>query len=103
MFIFNFRKLKDKPSEEILPIYIKGAIVKSLTQVFGEIGGLTTVDLLKFDQNRLRGILRIPFDFYVKTRAALTLIAEFQGSPAIFQVNKASQLLLSLIDSYLEI
>lgn len=101
---FHFsRKLQSRPEDELLPVFVKGAIVKSLKTVFGEIGGETELDLLKFDEARQKGILRVPIDFVVKTRAALTLIAEFQGIPAIFQVNNASPKLLSLTDSFIEI
>lgn len=96
-------KLSEEPKDEISPVFVKGAVLQSLTRVFGEIGGFTTLDLLKFDQKRRRGIFRVPFDFFVKTRAAISLISEFQGLPAAFQVNKSSQLLLSLLDSFLEI
>jgi ribonuclease P protein subunit RPP14 len=87
----------------LLPVFVKGAIVKSLKTVFGEIGGETDLDLLTFDDSRQKGILRVPIDFVVKTRAALTLISEFQGIPAIFQVNKSSPQLASLADSYIEL
>jgi ribonuclease P protein subunit RPP14 len=77
--------------------------VKSLKTVFGEIGGETELDLLTFDDERQKGIVRTSIDFAVKTRAALTLISEFQGIPATFQVNNASQQLLSLTETFLEI
>lgn len=84
-------------------MFVKGAIVQSLKTVFGEIGGQTELDLLTFDEERQKGILRVPVDFFVKTQAALTFIAEFQGIPAIFQVNKTSPQLVALTESYIEI
>ncbi|CAO1435205.1 unnamed protein product [Diamesa hyperborea] len=93
--------LKEDP-EELLPVFVKGAIIKSMHTVFGEIGGQTTIDLLRFDESRKRGILRVNTQFQTKLRAALTLIPEFQGIPAIFHVNQASPILLSLTDSFLE-
>jgi ribonuclease P protein subunit RPP14 len=95
-------KSESRP-EEFLPVFVKGAIVKSLKTVFGEIGGETELDLLTFDDERQKGIVRTSIDFAVKTRAALTLISEFQGIPATFQVNNASQQLLSLTETFLEI
>jgi len=97
------RKLKEAPKESLLPAFIKGAIISSLTTVFGEIGGQTDVDLLTFDESKQKGILRVQSDFLVKVRAALTLISNFQGIPAIFQVNQSTQQLSSLTDSFIEI
>lgn len=96
------RKLQSRPEEELLPVFVRGAIVQSLKTVFGEIGGETELDLLTFDVIRQKGILRVPTNFLVKTRAALTLIAEFQGIPAIFQVNKASPQLASLTETFID-
>lgn len=82
--------------------FFKSSIEHSLLKIFGEIGGLTTIDLLKFDENRTRGILRVPEDFYVKLRASLTLINKFQDIPCYFKVNSVSPVLLSLLDSFCE-
>uniref|UniRef100_A0A182XHE8 CHCH domain-containing protein n=1 Tax=Anopheles quadriannulatus TaxID=34691 RepID=A0A182XHE8_ANOQN len=77
-------KLAEEPNQ-LSALYLKGSIERSLTKVFGEIGGQTEVDLLKFDAQRKRIILRVPKEFYVKLRAAITLIGEFQGVPCNFQ------------------
>lgn len=87
-------------AENLLPIYIKSCIEQSLKKVFGEIGGYTTTDLLNFDEKRCRLILRIPEKFYVKLRAALTLIDTFQGVPCCFHVNSVSSVLLALLDTF---
>jgi RNase P/RNase MRP subunit POP5 len=97
-----YSKLKSQP-EEILPIFIQGAIYQSLNQVFGEIGGQTDFELLSFDENRLRGVIKVAYKYTVKTRAALTLISKFQGTPAIFQVNKVANCLPYLASSFLEV
>ncbi|XP_059610532.1 uncharacterized protein LOC132257580 [Phlebotomus argentipes] len=89
--------LKTIPREPILPVFLKGGIITSLEEVFGEIGGCTTVDVLKFNPETLKVILRVPKEDYVKVRTALTLIATFQGIPCRFHVNCASPLLLSLV------
>lgn len=68
--------------------------------MFGEIGGHTTFDVLKFDEKRSRIILRVPESYYVKVRAALTLIDSFQGVPCQFHINSASPVLLALLDTY---
>lgn len=100
-FLLFFRKLKEKP-EKVLATFFKSSIEHSLLKIFGEIGGLTTIDLLKFDENRTRGILRVPEDFYVKLRSSLTLINKFQDISCYFKVNSASPVLLSLLDSFCE-
>lgn len=88
--------------ESVLPIFVKGSIEDSLRKTFGEIGGLTTLDILKFDRDSCRGIFRVPERDYVKTRAALTLISRFQDIPCHFRVNAASPVLLSLVGSFIE-
>lgn len=93
-----FSDTKSRP-ELLLPTYFKGKIDQSLQTVFGEIGGHTTVDVLKFDQTNQRAILRVPSDYYVKLRAALSLISSFQDIPCCVKVNTASPVLLSLLDS----
>lgn len=81
-------------------MYVKGAIEQSLKRIFGEIGGFTTVDLLKFDATRKRLIIRIPHTFYVKLRTALTLIDTFQETACCFHVNAVSSCLLALVDTF---
>jgi ribonuclease P protein subunit RPP14 len=95
-------KLKKEPREELSQIFIKGAIIKSLVAIFGEIGGQTDFELLTFDEARRKGILRVAVDFAIKLRIALALIAEFQGIPSIFQVHNSSNQLNSLIDTFIE-
>lgn len=95
---FEFRKLKSE-ADNLLPVYVKGCIEQSLHRIFGEIGGHTTVDVLKFDAKRHRMILRVPEQFYVKLRAALTLTDSFQGIPCYFHVQAASRVLLALIET----
>lgn len=96
------RKLKNQP-EEILPIFVKGAVTQSLNQVFGEIGGQTDFDLLTFDESRQKGVIRVATKFAVKTRAALTFISEFQGIPASFQVNNTANSLPVIANEFAEI
>lgn len=97
-----FRKLKKDPEEGIPSGFVKGAILKSLTGIFGEIGGQTEVDLLKFDEKRRKGILRVPVKFGIKTRTALIFIPEFQEIPAIFQVNHITNHLPALLETFIE-
>lgn len=102
IYYSRFSKFKTNP-EDLLPAFVKGAIVQSLTTIFGEIGGQAEFDLLAFDEERRRFIIRVPLNLEVKTKVALTLISEFQGIPAIFQVIQSSTKLPQLTSSYLEI
>jgi RNase P/RNase MRP subunit POP5 len=91
-----YRKFAEEP-EDISSVFIKGALISSLSAIFGEIGGFTEVELLKFDENRKRGILKASVDYEIKLRTALTLIKDYQGIPAAFQVNQVSHQLPALI------
>lgn len=97
---FSFCRKLETQANAVLPVFVKGSIEQSLHRIFGEIGGHTTVDLLKFDEKRHRVILRVPENFYVKLRAALTLINSFQGIPCRFHVNSVSAVLLALLDTH---
>ncbi|KAM7359869.1 ribonuclease P protein subunit p14-like isoform 2-T2 [Cochliomyia hominivorax] len=83
-------------SAVITPAYFKGSIESSLTEFFGEIGGQTELELVKFDVNRKRGILKVPQAFTTKTKAAITLIGRFQDIPCHFQILKSSKQPLDL-------
>lgn len=85
--------------DEILDIYVKAVIESKLKEIFGEIGGITTVDLIKFDNKLNRAIIRCPEQFYVKLRSALTLCDSFQGSVCKFEINCASPVLLGLLET----
>lgn len=99
-FYLDISIILSEKTDSVHPIFIKGGIEQSLRSVFGEIGGQTKVDILKFDRKNYRGIIRIPAKYYVKTRAAVTLISQFQDINCHFKVNAASQVLFSLIDSH---
>lgn len=81
-------------------MFVKGAIIQSVTTIFGEIGGQFEIDLLKFDEDKHRGILRVKSKFAVKTRSALTFTEQIQGFPAILQLNQCSNQLSSFLDIY---
>lgn len=69
-----------------------------MSSIFGEIGGFTEVNLLKFDEHRKRGIVKASADFEIKLRTALTLIKDYQGIPASFKVNQVTYQLPALIE-----
>lgn len=98
MSFFAFRKFK-RNREELLPAFVKAAILNQLKTVFGTIGGNVELDLLNFDSKRQRFLLRVPLHSELKTKVAVTLISEFGDSSVIFQVNQALTQLPHLIPS----
>lgn len=102
-FVFNFKRKLEEKIDELVPVFVKGRIEEILHTIFGEIGGQTTIDILKLDPINLRLLIRVPEKYYVKVRAALTLIPTYQGIPCYFKVLQASPILLGLIDSVWEI
>lgn len=97
--LYISRELDQQP-DQLLAVFFKSRIEQVLNTVFGEIGGHTNVDILKFNEKTRRSILRVPDDHYVKLRAALTLVATFQDVPCCFKVHSASPVLLSLLDTH---
>lgn len=95
-----YRRELDVEPDQLLPVFLKGRIDQLLQTVFGEIGGRTTVDVLRFDAQERRAILRVPQVFYVKLRAALSLVPTFQDIPCCIKVHSASPVLLSLLDTH---
>lgn len=98
MFI-NCRESDEQP-DQLLPVFFKSRIQQLLHQVFGEIGGHTSVDVLKFDAKSKRAILRCSDSHYVKLRAALALVPTFQDVPCCIKVHSASPVLLSLLATH---
>lgn len=104
MFLFLFptwwndnkRKLKEDSSAVLTPAYFQGSIERSLAEFFGEIGGQTELELLKFDCAQKRGIFKVPKEFSSKTKAAITLIGRFQDIPCHFAIVKTSDKPLEL-------
>lgn len=84
------RKLREESTAVLTPVYFQGSIEKSLSDFFGEIGGQTELELLKFDVTQKRGILKVPKDYSSKTRAAITLIGRYQDIPCHFAILKTS-------------
>ncbi|XP_053954759.1 uncharacterized protein LOC129243798 [Anastrepha obliqua] len=84
-------KLRDEDKAVVTPAYFLGSIEDSLQSFFGEIGGQTDLELVKFDKNRKRGILRVQDEFLSRTRTAITLIGHFQDIPCHFIVKETSE------------
>ncbi|XP_067633148.1 ribonuclease P protein subunit p14-like [Eurosta solidaginis] len=84
-------KLRDQNKAVLTPAYFLGSIEESLQSFFGEIGGQTDLEIIKFDANRQRAILRVQEEFLSRTRAAITLIGHFQEIPCHFIVKETSK------------
>lgn len=84
--------------EKLRPIFIKSRIIQSLHLFFGEIGGHFSFDILKFQEENYRCILRIRKNSYIELRTALTTISSFQGINCSFHVISISNILLGLIN-----
>lgn len=82
-----------------MPAFVKSRFTQLLHTVFGEIGGHTTVDLLRFDQRTRRAVLRVPAEHYVRLRAALTFVPTLQEQTCAVRVVAASPVLLSLLSA----
>lgn len=82
------RKLRDINGEAVItPVYVLGSIKTSLQEYYGEITSVCSeLELVQFDADQKRGILRVPCDFYTETRAALALISKYQNIPCYFNV-----------------
>ncbi|SPP80953.1 uncharacterized protein LOC117582873 [Drosophila guanche] len=91
-------KLRDTESVVLTPGYLSGCILNSLDNLFGEIGGRTSLDIVKFSAADRRLILRVPQEFVERARIAVTLIGHYQEVPCHFQVLKTSNKQLDFDD-----
>ncbi|XP_076380335.1 uncharacterized protein LOC117217609 isoform X2 [Megalopta genalis] len=66
-------ELPDCPNREVSGVYLKKNILQSVRQLFGEEGTKCAIDILKFDPEDCRFVLRCTDDCYVRLRAALSL------------------------------
>nr|CAI5865188.1 unnamed protein product [Callosobruchus analis] len=83
--------------DEITPVFFKKNVIEALRQVFGEVATAVNIDILKLDADARRAIIRVPKTHYVKLRSSLTLARTYEGRICVYKVNKASDLLLSLL------
>lgn len=85
------------PTEtEITPAFLKKNIIEAISKLFGEVSAAITIDLLKYEPNNRRTIIRVPKSHYIKLRNSLTLACKYEGQPCIYKVHKATSLLLAL-------
>ncbi|KAH8388383.1 hypothetical protein KR093_005372 [Drosophila rubida] len=85
------RKFRDLDSVVLTPVFFRGCVQNSLERFFGEIGGGTTLEIIKFSAEQRRVVFRVPQEFYERTRAALTLIGYYQEVPCHFCVLRSSK------------
>jgi RNase P/RNase MRP subunit POP5 len=76
---------------------VKSIIVQATRGLFGVVGSAAwTVDVVDWNAQSRRAVLRVPADALVRVRAALTLFRSFRGEPCRFDVDRASADLRSL-------
>ncbi|XP_064090664.1 ribonuclease P protein subunit p14-like [Macrobrachium nipponense] len=79
---------------------LKFFMLSAVKTMFGEVAASSTLDILKFDEEERRAIVRVPSENYAKFRAALTMCSAVRLDkdvfPFIFTIKQASSCLLSL-------
>ncbi|XP_017788668.1 PREDICTED: ribonuclease P protein subunit p14-like [Habropoda laboriosa] len=83
------------PDFIISAVYLKKNILQSVRHLFGEEGTKYTIDILKYNPEERRFILRCTDDCYVRLRAALTVAGKYEGEPCSYLVHRATANLLS--------
>nr|CAD7573782.1 unnamed protein product [Timema californicum] len=90
-------ELSRKQADTITAAYFKNHVLGALRTLFGGIGSSVDIDVLKYDEDSCRAILRCPATSYVKLRSSLTLCGDYSGIPCAYRVRNASPCLLSLL------
>ncbi|XP_034115339.1 ribonuclease P protein subunit p14-like [Drosophila albomicans] len=90
-------KFRDLDSVVLTPVFFRGCVQNSLERFFGQIGGDTTLEIIKFSAEQQRVVFRVPEEFYERTRASITLIGQYQEVPCHFRVLKTSKTPLDFI------
>ncbi|XP_061584322.1 ribonuclease P protein subunit p14 isoform X2 [Cololabis saira] len=87
--------LEDR-STRLTAVELKHFILTGLKILYGEVGAALGVDVLRYDDERLTGILRIGSSGAVRLRSALTLLGRYQNQDCCFRILQASPFLLAL-------
>lgn len=83
--------------QEVTVVFFKKNIVEAIKQLFGEVGTASiTFDILKYDSEKLRAIIRVPNRYFVKFRGSLTLRGSYEGIKSSYVIHKTAPLLLAL-------
>ncbi|XP_034249613.1 ribonuclease P protein subunit p14-like isoform X2 [Thrips palmi] len=86
----------NKTDVQVDDICFKNYINSAIRDLHGDFGLGVNVDLLKYEEDKRRGIIRCPARDYVKIRGALTFCGKLDGKFCRFLVHQSSGLLLSL-------
>uniref|UniRef100_A0A3P9QDN0 Ribonuclease P/MRP 14 subunit n=1 Tax=Poecilia reticulata TaxID=8081 RepID=A0A3P9QDN0_POERE len=89
------RVLEDE-SARVSAIDLKTFITSCLRSLFGEVGAALNVDVLKYDEETLTALLRVPSRGLVKLWSSLTLQGFYQNRVCAFRVLQVSPFLLAL-------
>ncbi|ALC46254.1 CG34317 [Drosophila busckii] len=84
-------KIRHCDTIELTPTYFRGCVLNSLEGFFGEIGGKTTLEIVRFSVEQRRVVFRVPEEFAQRTRTAISLIGHYQEVPCHFQVLQTSK------------
>lgn len=76
--------------------YVQGAIQTNLNQVFGTIGGIADFEVLNLKESG-QFSLKVYHEDLQKVRAAIALIAQFQGIPCHFKVHRVTSVLVQTL------
>ncbi|KAL7297416.1 hypothetical protein TKK_0009795 [Trichogramma kaykai] len=85
----------NEPKEPFTAVQVKNQVKIAVEHLLGT-EGVQKFDLLKYNKQKKKFILRCDSNDYVKLRAALTVASSFEGEPCSFNVTRATPNLLSL-------
>lgn len=85
-------------NESIKPsaVELKQFMITGLKNLFGEVGAALNFDLLKYDEDTLISLLRVPSRGLVRLWSSLTLLGFYRNQACAFRVLQVSPYLLSL-------
>ncbi|XP_053576941.1 ribonuclease P protein subunit p14 isoform X2 [Bombina bombina] len=96
---FHYMKIQlvfEEEGVKLNPAQFKHLIVSALKELHGEVGAAVPFDLLKYDENKLCGILRVLSSGLVKLWSSLTLLHHYQNRKCAFRIIQTSPFLLAL-------
>ncbi|TPX31692.1 hypothetical protein SeMB42_g07722 [Synchytrium endobioticum] len=89
--------LTTEPAHDLDELYFRNAISIALRDAFGIIGMSTPIDVLTFDLDTQHAVIRVPSEYLVQVRSALSLLNKVDGTRTCrFHVHQASSHLMSL-------
>ncbi|XP_053324994.1 ribonuclease P protein subunit p14 [Spea bombifrons] len=96
---FHYMKIQAKFQDErtkLNPAQFKQLIISALKTLHGEVGSSFPLDLLRYDEKTLCGILRVSSSGLVKLWTSLTLLGHYQNQECAVRVIQTSPFLLAL-------